>query len=115
MTITKGFDFQASFFYRAPRVTTQGKQLSVYAVDLALSKDVFNGKGTIAANVRDLFNTRKWRSITDIENYYSESESQGRPRQFMITFTYRLNQMKQQRERDREGNGNDEGGAGEDF
>lgn len=118
MTITKGFDFQASFFYRAPRITTQGKQLSVYAVDLSLSKDVFKGKGTIAANVRDLFNSRKWRSITDIEDYYSESESQWRPRQFMVTFTYRLNQKKQQRERDRDGNGNgsDEGGGGgEDF
>lgn len=117
MTITKGFDFQASFFYRAPRITTQGKQFSVYAVDLALAKDVFKGKGTIAANVRDLFNSRKWRNITDIENFYSESESQWRPRQLTLTFTYRLNQMKQEREKNRNGNGNgnDEGGGGEDF
>lgn len=120
MTITRGFDFQASFFYRAPRITTQGKQLSVYALDLSLAKDVFKGKGTITANVRDVFNSRKWRSITDIDNFYAESESQGRPRQWMLTFTYRLNQNKQRQRNNGQRNnerreGNDEGGGGEDF
>jgi outer membrane receptor protein involved in Fe transport len=113
ITFSKGFDFQAAFNYRAPRITPQGRQLSNYAVDLALAKDIFKGKGTITANVRDLLNTRKNRSITDIEDYYSESESQGRPRQLMFTFTYRLNQAKQKQRNGDRGDGNDEGG--EDF
>ncbi|HET9486832.1 MAG TPA: TonB-dependent receptor, partial [Chryseosolibacter sp.] len=95
MTISKGFEFQTSFFYRGPRQTTQGRQLAGYSLDLALAKDVMKGKGTITANVRDLLNTRKWRSITEIEedNYYAESVRQRAPRQFRLTFTYRLNQM----------------------
>lgn len=95
MTFFKKLDFQASLNYRAPRATTQGRTLSVYSVDLALSKDVLKEKGTITFNVRDLFNSRIRRSITDIEGFYSESTSQWRPRQFRITFTYRLNQAKQ--------------------
>ncbi|MEO5601406.1 MAG: outer membrane beta-barrel family protein [Cyclobacteriaceae bacterium] len=109
MTIGSGFEFQTSFFYRAPRQTTQGRQLSAYSFDLALAKDVMKGRGTVTANVRDLFNTRKWRSIVEIEeeNYYAESVSQRGPRQFRLTFTYRLNQTKN-RERGKN-DGNDDG------
>ena len=59
----KSVDFQASFNYRAPRITPQGKDLSMYSIDLGLSKDIFKGKGTITANVRDLLNSRKRRAI----------------------------------------------------
>ncbi|MEX2232245.1 MAG: outer membrane beta-barrel family protein [Cyclobacteriaceae bacterium] len=111
MTISKDFEFQTSFFYRGPRQTTQGRQLASYSLDLALAKDILKGKGTISANVRDLLNTRKRRSITEIEeeNYYAESTSQWAPRQIRLTFTYRLNQMKN---RERNGRGGDEGNEG---
>jgi hypothetical protein len=64
--------------------------------------------------VRDLLNTRKWRSITEIEedNYYAESVSQWAPRQVRLTFTYRLNQMKN---KDRGRGGNDGGNGNEGF
>ncbi len=94
MTVLKKVDFQASFNYRAPRITTQGKDLSIYSIDLGISKDIFKGRGTITANVRDLLNSRIRRSIIDREGYYSNSKFQGRPRQFMLTFTYRLNREK---------------------
>lgn len=95
MTLFSNVDFQASFNYRAPRRTTQGKDRSIYSVDLGLSKDIFKGKGTITAGVRDLFNTRKRRSIIDREGYYSNSEFQWRSRQFNVTLSYRLNRAKE--------------------
>ena len=113
MKISDGFEFQTSFFYRGPRDNTQGRQLAAYSLDMAVSKDILQGRGTITANVRDLLNTRKWRSITEIEedNYYSERVSQWAPRQVRVTLTYRLNQMKK-----RDGGGRDEdGGNGEEF
>ena len=112
MIISKGFEFQTSIFYRGPRKTTQGRQLSAYSLDVALAKDVLKGKGTISANVRDLLNTRKWRSITEIEedNYYAESVSQWAPRQVRLTFTYRLNQMKNRDKKS--GSRDNEGGEG---
>jgi outer membrane receptor protein involved in Fe transport len=106
MKLGEGFEFQTSFFYRGPRETTQGRQLAAYSADLALAKDILKGKGTISANVRDLLNSRKWRSIVDIpeDDYYSESSRQWAPRQVRLTFTYRLNQMKN-KDRQRSENG----------
>jgi outer membrane receptor protein involved in Fe transport len=110
MTLFKTLDFQISYNYRAPRITPQGKDLSIYSIDLGLSRDVFNGKGTITAGVRDLMNSRKRRSIIDTQGYYSNSEFQWRPRQFTISFTYRLNRDK---EKQNNRNRSDEGGEDE--
>ncbi|HMG90426.1 MAG TPA: outer membrane beta-barrel family protein, partial [Chryseolinea sp.] len=110
MTFFKNLDFQISYNYRAPRITPQGKDLSIYSIDLGLSRDVFNGKGTITAGVRDLMNSRKRRSIIDTQGYYSNSEFQGRPRQFTISFTYRLNRDK---EKQNNRNRSDDGGEDE--
>ena len=103
MTFFGKLDFQASFNYRAPRITTQGKDLSIYSLDLGLSRDVLKGKGTVTAGVRDLFNTRKRRAIIERDNYYSNSTFQWRSRQFTVTFTYRLN-----RDKERQRNNQDE-------
>ena len=102
MTFAKTIDFQASLNYRAPRITPQGKDLSMYSIDLGLSKDVFKGKGTITANVRDLLNSRKRRSIVDTEGYYSNSSFQWRSRQFTVTFAYRLNKAKERQRNNQE-------------
>ncbi len=112
--ITSDFEFQTSFFYRGPEEQAQGRRLATYSLDLALAKDVLKGKGTISANVRDLLNTRKWRSITELpdQGYYAERVSQWAPRQVRITFTYRLNQTKKQRE---EGGRRGENGENDDF
>lgn len=112
MKITDDFEFQTSFYYRGPEETAQGRQLASYSLDLALAKDVLKGKGTISANVRDLLNTRKWRSVTEIpeEGFYAERVSQWAPRQVRVTFTYRLNQSKK-----RESNRRGEGGGDEEF
>ena len=110
MTFFKNLDFQIAYNYRAPRITPQGEDLSIYSIDLGLSHDVFNGKGTLTAGVRDLMNSRKRRSIIDTQGYYSNSEFQWRPRQFIISFTYRLNRDK---EKQNNRNRSDDGGEDE--
>ena len=94
ITFLKKYDFQASWRYRAPRETTQGRRRSQYAVDLGLSRDILRGNGTVTLSVRDVFNTNKFRDIVDDEGFYSESEFQWRPRSVMLTFNYRLNRKK---------------------
>jgi hypothetical protein len=103
LTFFGNLDFQVSFNYRAPRVTPQGKDLSIYSIDLGLSRDVLNGKGTVTAGVRDLMNSRRRRSIVDTEEYYSNSNWQWRARQFTLTFSYRLNRDKVRQRDGREG------------
>ena len=94
MTFFKKLDFQASIDYRSPRKTTQGRTKSMYNVDAGLAMDVLKGNGTITFSCKDIFNTRKWRSIIEEDDYYSESEFQWRSRQFILGFSYRLNQKK---------------------
>ncbi|HYF67505.1 MAG TPA: TonB-dependent receptor [Ohtaekwangia sp.] len=118
-TFFKKWDFQAGFNYRAPRITPQGRNRSMYFIDLGLSRDVLKGNGTVTLGVRDLLNSRKFRNIIQEEDYQSENEFQWRSRQVLFTFTYRLNTKKENRQQ-RQGNGpgNGEGGdidAGGDF
>lgn len=117
-TIAKAVDLQASFNYRAPRITPQGENRAMYFFDAGMSRDILKGNGTVTFGVRDVFNTRKFRGITTRpeEGYYSESESQGRPRQFLLTLTYRLNMRKEsQREGRRDNSGMNDGGGDVDF
>jgi outer membrane receptor protein involved in Fe transport len=110
LTLLKTWNFQTSLNYRAPRITTQGKNLSMYSVDLGLSRDLLKGKLTVTANVRDLFNTRKRRSVVDREGYYSRSEFQWQRRQWMITLTYRINrENRREDEEERERDSDDDG------
>lgn len=99
-TIKKKVGLQASFNYRAPQQSPQGETLARYSLDAGLSFDCLKGNGTVSANVRDLFNSRKRRSTSYGENFVSTSEFQWRSRYFRINFTYRINQKKK-RERER--------------
>lgn len=92
--IKKKVNLQASFNYRAPQQSPQGRNRSRYSLDAGFSFDLLKGNGTLAFNVKDLFNTRKRRSISYGENFVSESERQWRSRYFRVSFTYRINQKK---------------------
>lgn len=104
--IPKLFDAQVNVNYQAPQNQSQGRRLSVTVVDVGLTRDIWKNNGTISLSARDLFNSRKWRSITDIPTFYEESTWQWRKGPtFVLTATYRLNQKKQRPER---GAGRDE-------
>lgn len=90
-SLSDDVNLQLNSFYRAPRNTTQGKQESLYAADLGISKDFFSGKGTLVFNIRNILNSMKFRSETFGENFYSHSEYTWRPRQFTLSFLYRIN------------------------
>jgi hypothetical protein len=72
----------------------QGKRKAIATLDLAVSKDVLKNKGTLTLNVIDVFNSRRFRTITEGENFYTSIVSQGRLRQINLTFNYRLHQAK---------------------
>ncbi len=111
VTFWKNTDFQVRYHYRSRRQTTQGYRLPSWSMDLALSKDILKGNGTITLNVRDLFNTRRWRSVSEGENFYQYNNGQWRSRQANLTFSYRLHQQKKRGGR---GDGDRDGGGGDD-
>lgn len=109
------FNAQLTYNYRAPASTSQGYSKSQYDFGASWAWEILKGNGTLSFNVRDIFNTRKRRSvvetITNTEHFYSDSEFQWRSRQMTLNFVYRINQKKDQR-----GGGMDgdfDGGGGE--
>ncbi len=110
-TVLKKLDIQVNFNYRAPRNTTQGKSRALYHADLAASLDILKSNGTLTLSVRDVFNSRRWRYITQGDDFYTEGDWQWRARQISMTFSYRINRQKD-RERGREGGEGDRGDGG---
>ena len=93
-TLWKNTDFQLRGNYQAPQQMPQGKQKGIAALDLALSRDILKNNGTLTLNVIDVFNSRRFRSTFEGDNFYTESNSQGRLRQVNLTLNYRLRQAK---------------------
>ncbi|MDA3615189.1 TonB-dependent receptor domain-containing protein [Polluticaenibacter yanchengensis] len=83
---------QTAFNYAAPRKNTQGKTLAMYHMDAGISRTIMNGKANVVMNVRDVFNTRKWRNIRNTPELYSRNEMQWRPRSFTLSINLRINQ-----------------------
>ncbi len=109
LTLWKELDVQTSFNYRAPIETTQGRNKAMYHIDLGMSKDVLNKRGTLTLSVRDLLNSRKRSYISQGDNFYSEGEFQWRSRMLRLSFNYRINQKKQRQGSGKNG-GDFEGG-----
>ena len=114
LTLPYKIDWQLTAMYNGEQKTAQGKNLGMFGMNTALSKDVLKDKATIAFNISDVFNSRIMRSYTYLENQSSYGEMQFRKRQFNLSFTYRFNKPKNEREK----NGppkNDGGGDGGEF
>ncbi|MDN3643460.1 TonB-dependent receptor [Lutimonas halocynthiae] len=111
LTLPADIDWQTTMMFRGPRQNSQTKSEGIFSMNLAFSKDILKGNGTLVFNVDDVFNSRKRVSETTTDSFIQNSAFQWRERQFRLSFTYRLNQKKQ-RERQRNGSG---GGDGEQF
>ena len=102
-------DWQTTINYRGPRETFQTKNKSITSINLAFSKDILKGNGTLSLNVSDLLNSRKRISNTNINGVSNRySEFQWRERQIRLNFIYRLNQNKK-RNQQRDNGGGDGG------
>lgn len=93
--LPRQFDIQLRGNYEAPQKTAQGERRALWYADLAASKDVLAGKGTLTLNIMDIFNTRRMRTVTEGANFYNRGDFQWRRRQINLTFNYRINQAKQ--------------------
>ncbi|PRD54492.1 outer membrane beta-barrel family protein [Sphingobacterium gobiense] len=111
---TKSTTLQARGFYRAPRKWVQGRMRSMAGLDLAVRQDVLSGKGSVMFNVRDVFNTRRFRMENNLPTQFIQMENRWMRRMFSLSFTYRfgIQDLTKKRE-DRGGeNGMDEGMEG---
>ena len=105
-------DLQARMNYRGPRQSPQGTTEAVGSFDIGWSKDFLSKKMTITLSVRDLFNSRRRRGVTEFEGFYELNDFQWRLRSFNLAANYRLNQKKK---RGGQRGGGDYQGGGEEF
>jgi outer membrane receptor for ferrienterochelin and colicins len=115
LTLPYKIDWQLNGTYNGEQKTAQGKNLDQFSMNTAFSKDLLKDKATLAFNISDIFNSRKMRSYTYLDNQISYGEMQFRKRQFNLSFTYRFNKAKT--DRDKNGQPKNEGGGdgGGDF
>lgn len=106
-TLPGSIDWQTRVNYRGPSVNAQSRNQGIFSTDLAFSKDVFKERGSLALNIRDVFNSRIRRSEINFP-FPGESEFQFRERSINLSFTYRFNQQKKRERQGGQGGGDDE-------
>ncbi|WP_339893601.1 outer membrane beta-barrel family protein [uncultured Algibacter sp.] len=107
LTLPYNIDWQTNINYRGPSQDAQNSRKGVLSTNLALSKDLFKEKASIAFNIRDLFNSAFYSNDITAETFTAYQEIQFRGgRTFNLAFTYRFNQKKK-----RERQGGFEGGG----
>ncbi|MCF7569087.1 TonB-dependent receptor [Sabulilitoribacter arenilitoris] len=104
-TLPGDIDWQTSLRYRGPREDAQNKRRGNFSSRMALSKDLFKEKASIAFNINDVLNSNRFQGDVDSETFFSTREIRFRGvRNYNLSFTYRFNQKKKT-QRGKRGNG----------
>jgi outer membrane receptor protein involved in Fe transport len=83
--------FQLIGEYESWEVLPQGKRKPQFSLDAAVRKDFLkNNKASFTLSVNDVFNTNRFGTIYDTENFYQDSYRRWNVRSFRLTFTYRF-------------------------
>jgi outer membrane receptor protein involved in Fe transport len=111
--VSNWFDLQLTAHVMGPHKEPLGMRKGNWWVDLAVSKDILHGNGTITFNVRDLFNSRSWGGESWGDGFWQYNTSTWNRRSFSLNFNYRINQQNIKRNRPGgDDDGGDEGGGG---
>lgn len=101
-TLFEGLTFELSGFYNSPTIWGGSfKTDALYSADAGLQKTLFKKKGNIRVSYTDIFETRKFRAISDFGGAYLDVSGRSESTQLRINFTYRFgnNQVKAARQR----------------
>ncbi len=107
--IKNWFDFQLTTHVMGPHKEPLGMRKGNWWMDLAVSKEILHGNGTITFNVRDLFNSRSMGGESWGDGFWHYNTSTWNRRSFSLNLNYRINQQNIKRGRP----GGDEGGGDE--
>ena len=108
--VSNWFDLQLTAHIMGPHKEPLGMHKGNWWIDLAVSKEILHGNGTVTFNVRDLFNSRSWGGESWGDGFWQYNTSTWNRRSFSLNFNYRINQ--QNIKRNRPGGDDDEGGGG---
>ncbi|HVZ55182.1 MAG TPA: TonB-dependent receptor [Chitinophagaceae bacterium] len=90
-SLLNNLSFQLVGEYRSPMVIPQGKRAERYSVDLAMKKEFLkNRRASLTFNVNDVFNTNRYGTIYDTENFYQYSYGRWNVRSFRVVLSYKF-------------------------
>ncbi len=107
----KSITAQINGGYEAPKIIPQGKTLDVYSMDISVSKD-FGKALTFSLTLNDVFNTKRWGSVYDTENFYQDFSRRWETRFLRVNFTWRFGEMDVSLFKRKRGNRGDNQGGG---
>lgn len=94
--------------YRSREVVTQGYRKANYSMDFGMKKNFLNKTFTLALNVRDIFNSRKFDVYTSSETFTRHQKNWRNGRTANITLTWNFGNMKTDKPKKEEDNGNND-------
>ncbi|WP_445738430.1 TonB-dependent receptor domain-containing protein [Mariniflexile sp.] len=107
-TLPGNIDWQTNIDYRGPSKDAQNTRDAIASANIAFSKDLFKEKASIAFNVSDIFNSRRYKGEIETDTFVSTRDFQFRGGQvFNLSFTYRFNQKKKPERQRSSGDGFD--------
>jgi outer membrane receptor protein involved in Fe transport len=111
--LPKDLQFQLSSNYRSPFASAQGTIKAFYSTDIAFSKKVLEGKGSLNFRVSDIFNTLQFSFDSEGANFTQTRVRKRESRIAYLTFSYRFGKADRAMRKQRRERG--EGGGGGDF
>lgn len=77
--------------YQGPRIIPQGQTKQQFVADFAVRKEFLKNKAAaLSISINDVFNTRKFGTIYDTDEFYQDSYRRWDTRTFRITFSYKF-------------------------
>ena len=109
LLLPKNFSVQFTGNYRSRQVITQGYRRANYNFDLGVRKTFFDKQLALSLNCRDIFNSRRWETITSSNTFERQQRNWRGGRRVQFTVTWNFGNMKSKRPQ-RQQESDDEGG-----
>jgi outer membrane receptor protein involved in Fe transport len=114
--LPKKIELQISYNYRSPFVLAQGEMKHMHGMDASIKIPVFKDKGSILANVTDIFDTRQFMVLNQGPGFRQDFTRKRETRIAYIGFNYAFGNLKSQpkpKKRSGRPEGEDGGGGGD--
>lgn len=83
--------FQLVANYQGPRVIPQGRLKQQFTADFALRKQFLKNKAaSLSFSINDIFNSNRFGTIYDTDEFYQDAYRRWQPRTFRVTFSYKF-------------------------
>lgn len=102
--------FQVDASYRSPTVSAQGEREGFFITDLSVRQDFMDRSLSAILQVRDLFGTANWESISQGADFYRYSYLERESPIIMLTLRLNINNFREQRNGGQGGGGSFDGG-----